>query len=85
MLEIYFLKGKGTNKFLNFLHFYAGFSFFMRIDALGNQTKVSKLDGTEVARHEYDENGLRTKKIMGDQTKEYEYDGNSHNLVLEMT
>jgi len=39
-------------------------------NALGAQTKVSKLDGTEVARYEYNENGLRTKKIIVDQTIE---------------
>nr|WP_283163455.1 RHS repeat-associated core domain-containing protein [Sporolactobacillus mangiferae] len=54
-------------------------------DALGNQTKVSKLDGTEVARYAYDENGLRTKKFVGDQTNEYYYDSDSNNLILEIT
>ncbi|WKB37079.1 RHS repeat-associated core domain-containing protein [Terrilactibacillus sp. S3-3] len=54
-------------------------------NALGAQTRVSKLDGTEAARYEYDENGLRTKKIIGDQTIEYAYDGDANNLVLEVT
>ncbi|MCO7125914.1 DNRLRE domain-containing protein [Sporolactobacillus shoreicorticis] len=59
--------------------------FNYEYDAMGNQTKVSKLDGTEVARYEYDENGLRTKKIMGDQTNEYYYDSDSNHLILRLS
>ncbi|MDF2536649.1 MAG: hypothetical protein K0R18_2811 [Bacillales bacterium] len=44
--------------------------FKYEYDALGNQTRVSKLDGTEVSRYEYDENGLRTKKLLAIRRKD---------------
>ncbi|MFT8319907.1 MAG: hypothetical protein ABF649_03280 [Bacillus sp. (in: firmicutes)] len=50
------------------------------------QTSVTTLaDKTEVAKYEYDEGGLRTKKIIGTKTYEYYYDGEEDNLALEVT
>ncbi|WP_445490214.1 RHS repeat-associated core domain-containing protein [Niallia sp. 03133] len=52
---------------------------------LGAQTKVTTLANSEVAKYEYDEEGLRTKKIIGTKTYEYYYDGEDDNLGLEVT
>jgi RHS repeat-associated protein len=51
-------------------------------NALGQQTKVTTLSGETVAQYEYDENGLRTKKVIG--TKTYEYYYESGNLSMEI-
>lgn len=51
-------------------------------NALGQQTRITTLDGTEVAKYEYDEDGLRTKKIVANETHEYYYE--SGNLTLEI-
>nr|WP_255416322.1 RHS repeat-associated core domain-containing protein [Rummeliibacillus sp. POC4] len=51
-------------------------------NALGQQTRVTDLNGKEIARYEYDETSLRTKKIMGDETHEYFYDNEV--LVMEV-
>ncbi|PEJ57972.1 hypothetical protein CN692_10795 [Bacillus sp. AFS002410] len=51
-------------------------------NVLGQQTRITTLQGVEVARYEYDENNLRTKKIIGNETHEYFYESN--NLSLEI-
>jgi RHS repeat-associated protein len=51
-------------------------------NALGYQTRVTDLKGEEVARYEYDETGMRTKKIMGSKIHEYYYDGNQLSLEV---
>lgn len=51
-------------------------------NAFGYQTRVTNLQGQEVARYEYDETGLRTKKIVGSKTYEYYYDGNQLSLEI---
>ncbi|MGG4155065.1 RHS repeat domain-containing protein [Peribacillus muralis] len=51
-------------------------------NALGYQTRVTGLQGKEVARYEYDEAGLRTKKIVGAQINEYYYDGDQLSLEV---
>ncbi|MBT2617427.1 MULTISPECIES: RHS repeat-associated core domain-containing protein [unclassified Bacillus (in: firmicutes)] len=51
-------------------------------NALGYLTRVDDLQGKEIARYEYDEAGLRTKKIQGSKTHEYYYD--EEHLVLEV-
>ncbi|MCP1155010.1 DNRLRE domain-containing protein [Peribacillus frigoritolerans] len=56
--------------------------FKYEYNALGYQTRVTDLQGNEVARYDYDEAGLRTKKIIGKKTHEYYYDGNQ--LTLEV-
>ncbi|MCK1985796.1 MULTISPECIES: DNRLRE domain-containing protein [Peribacillus] len=43
-------------------------------NALGYQTRISDLQGNEIARYEYDETGLRTKKYLGLNIHEYYYD-----------
>ncbi|MGG0741581.1 RHS repeat-associated core domain-containing protein [Niallia taxi] len=52
---------------------------------MGNQSSVKSLDNKTVAQYEYDEEGLRTKKIIGSKTYEYYYDGEDDNLALEVT
>uniref|UniRef100_UPI0040444719 DNRLRE domain-containing protein n=1 Tax=Niallia sp. 03133 TaxID=3458060 RepID=UPI0040444719 len=52
---------------------------------LGDQTRVTTLANSEVTKYEYDEEGLRTKKIIGTKTYEYYYDGEDDNLALEVT
>ncbi|WP_052404780.1 RHS repeat domain-containing protein [Bacillus rubiinfantis] len=59
--------------------------FIYEYNDLGAQTKVSTLANKEVAKYEYDEEGLRTKKIIGTKTYEYYYDGEDDNLALEVT
>ncbi|MEK4671553.1 DNRLRE domain-containing protein [Niallia sp. FSL R7-0271] len=49
---------------------------------MGSLTKVSNLNNNEVARYEYDENGLRIKKLIGSKTIEYYYDNNK--LAIEI-
>lgn len=49
---------------------------------LGQQTKVTSLTDELIAQYEYDENGLRTKKIVG--SKSYEYYFESSNLSMEI-
>lgn len=51
-------------------------------NALGYQTRVSDLKDKEVAHYEYDEAGLRIKKIMGSKTHEYYYDDNQLSLEV---
>mgnify|MGYP001081823298 CR=1 FL=1 len=51
-------------------------------NALGYQTRVTDLQGKEVASYDYDEAGLRTKKIMGSKTHEYYYDDNQLSLEV---
>lgn len=51
-------------------------------NSLGYQTRVTDLQGKEVARYEYDEGGLRTKKIIGTKTHEFFYDGNQLSLEV---
>ncbi|MDF2947575.1 MAG: wapA 1 [Bacillales bacterium] len=50
-------------------------------DVAGRLAEVKKHDGTLVASYEYDENGLRTKKIVGNIETEYYYSNNI--LTLE--
>ncbi|MEI2358745.1 DNRLRE domain-containing protein [Mesobacillus zeae] len=57
-------------------------TFKYEYNALGYQTRVTDLQGNEVARYDYDEAGLRTKKVIGNKTHEYYYDGNQ--LTLEV-
>nr|WP_306821309.1 ribonuclease domain-containing protein [Peribacillus asahii] len=56
--------------------------FKYEYNAFGYQTRVTDLQGNEVARYEYDETGLRTKKIVGSQTHEYYYDGDQLSLEI---
>ncbi|USK83143.1 DNRLRE domain-containing protein [Peribacillus asahii] len=56
--------------------------FKYEYNAFGYQTRVTDLQGNEVARYEYDETGLRTKKIIGSKTYEYYYDGNQLSLEV---
>ncbi|MEI2467798.1 DNRLRE domain-containing protein [Niallia taxi] len=49
------------------------------------QTSVTTLDNKVIARYEYDEEGLRTKKIVGNKSFEYYYEGEDNNLTLEIT
>ncbi|MEY8742793.1 DNRLRE domain-containing protein [Bacillales bacterium AN1005] len=51
----------------------------------GTQSSVKSLDNKIVAQYEYDEDGLRTKKIIGTKTYEYYYDGGDDNLTIEVT
>ncbi|MFG3613417.1 DNRLRE domain-containing protein [Rummeliibacillus stabekisii] len=51
-------------------------------NVMGQQTRVVNLNGKEIASYEYDENGLRTKKIIGDLSHEYFYDNEV--LMLEV-
>ncbi|KRF58741.1 hypothetical protein ASG97_22790 [Bacillus sp. Soil745] len=55
-------------------------NFKYEYNVLNQQTRVTNLEGSEVARYEYDDAGLRTKKIIGDITHEYFY----NNEVLEI-
>ncbi|WP_158587598.1 RHS repeat-associated core domain-containing protein [Neobacillus notoginsengisoli] len=52
---------------------------------VGVQKRTTSLNNTEVAKYEYDEEGLRTKKIVGTKTYEYYYEGEDANLSLEVT
>ncbi len=58
--------------------------FIYEYNDQGAQTKVSTLANKEVAKYEYDEEGLRTKKIVGTKTYEYYYDGEDDHLALEV-
>ncbi|MEJ9232985.1 DNRLRE domain-containing protein [Peribacillus butanolivorans] len=53
-----------------------------KYNALGYQTRVTDLQDKEVARYEYDEFGIRTKKIVGSKTHEYYYDRNQLSLEV---
>ncbi|SFD61651.1 RHS repeat protein [Bacillus sp. UNCCL81] len=57
-------------------------NFKYEYNVLGQQTRILTLQGVEVAHYEYDENNLRTKKIIGNETHEYYYESN--NLSLEV-
>ncbi|MFF2878154.1 RHS repeat domain-containing protein [Gottfriedia sp. NPDC057991] len=57
-------------------------NFKYEYNVLGQQTRVTTLQGVEVARYEYDENNLRTKKTVGNETHEYYYESN--NLSVEI-
>lgn len=52
---------------------------------LGYQTGITTLDNKNVAQYEYDEEGLRTKKVVGTKSYEYYYDGEDDNLTIEVT
>ncbi|MEQ2468322.1 RHS repeat-associated core domain-containing protein [Niallia hominis] len=47
-------------------------------------SSISTVSGSLVAKYEYDEEGLRTKKVVGSKTYEYYYDGEEDNLTLEV-
>ncbi|MFC0187186.1 DNRLRE domain-containing protein [Fictibacillus aquaticus] len=56
--------------------------FGYEYNGLGQLIKVNDLQNNEVARYEYDEEGMRTKKISGNETREYLYEAGS--LFLEI-
>ncbi|ETT85523.1 DNRLRE domain-containing protein [Viridibacillus sp. FSL R5-0477] len=57
-------------------------NFKYEYNGLGQQVLVTDLADKEVARYNYDENGLRTKKIVGSKTYEYHYE--NENLAMEV-
>lgn len=57
-------------------------TFKYEYNSLGYQTRVTDLQGKEVARYDYDEAGLRTKKVIGSKTHEYFYAGNQLSLEV---
>ncbi|MEK4671145.1 DNRLRE domain-containing protein [Niallia sp. FSL R7-0271] len=53
-------------------------------NSLGQVIKVSNsVDDKEIARYEYDENGKRTKKILGTVSYEYYYDSEDLSLIVK--
>ncbi|WP_419095929.1 RHS repeat domain-containing protein [Niallia tiangongensis] len=59
-------------------------SYSYTYNDMSNLTSISRLTGSLVAKYEYDNEGLRTKKIVGSKTYEYYYDGEEDNLTLEV-
>lgn len=56
--------------------------FSYQYNEMGSIIKVNNTSNQEVARYEYDESGLRTKKILGSKTFEYYYENNK--LAIEV-
>jgi len=59
-------------------------SYSYAYNDMSTLTTVSTLSGSLVAKYEYDNEGLRTKKIVGTKTYEYYYDGEEDHLTLEV-
>ncbi|OMC79200.1 DNRLRE domain-containing protein [Viridibacillus sp. FSL H8-0123] len=57
-------------------------NFKYEYNELGQQVRITDLADKEIARYEYDETGLRTKKFVG--TKTYEYHFDNGNLAMEV-